>query len=472
MIKVRAKGLFVALVILLLLILLIPKAFDLVLTLVSRSSFETIGLLSIAVLVILLLLRIPIAIALGLVSFCGIWILIGINPAMGMLEAVAYNFAASWTLSAVPMFLMMGYVCYHAGLTKGVFAASRIWLDRLPGGVAIASVFACAGFAAVTGSSIACAAAMGRIAIPEMIRFNYAPSLATGVIAAAGTLGALIPPSIVLILFGIFAKVNIGQLFLGGIGVGLLTAFIYSAMIIIRVKLNPALAPPVTERHSMMEKFESLRPTWPLGVIVIVILGGMFTGIFSATEAGAVGATSSILVAIYNGSMTRKVLLDSTVETLTTTGTLFIIAIGANLLTRLLSLSGTGDLFTSFIAGLDAGPTMILIGIAVVYLILGMFLEPIGAMLLTLPVFLPILGDAGINLVFFGVFLAKLLEMGMITPPIGINVFVIKGVVGNLTTLTQIFKGIIWFLIADVVVIALILAFPDIITYLPFKLLD
>ena len=243
-------------------------------------------------------------------------------------------------------------------------------------------------------------------------------------------------------------------------------------MIIIRVKLNPSLAQPVTERHNLLEKFESLRPTWPLGVIVIVILGGMFTGIFSATEAGAVGATASILVAIYNGTMTRKVLLDSTVETLTTTGTLFIIAIGANLLTRLLSLSGTGDLFTSFIAGLDAGPTTILIGIAIVYLILGMFLEPIGAMLLTLPVFLPILGDAGINLVFFGVFLAKLLEMGMITPPIGINVFVIKGVVGNLTTLTQIFRGIIWFLIADVVVIALILAFPDIITYLPFKLLD
>ena len=215
-------------------------------------SFETIGLLSIAALVTLLLLRVPIAIALGLVSFCGIWILIGINPAMGMLEAIAYNFAASWTLSAVPMFLMMGYVCYHAGLTKGVFSASRIWLDRLPGGVAIASVFACAGFAAVTGSSIACAAAMGRIAIPEMIRFNYAPSLATGVIAAAGTLGALIPPSIVLILFGIFAKVNIGQLFLGGIGVGLLTAFVYSAMIIIRVNLNSSLAQPVTERHSLL----------------------------------------------------------------------------------------------------------------------------------------------------------------------------------------------------------------------------
>lgn len=435
-------------------------------------TFETIGLLSIAILIVLLLLRSPIAIALGLVSFGGIWALIGIKPAWGIVLAVTYNFAATWTLSAVPMFLMMGYICFHAGLTQGVFDASRVWLDRLPGGVAIASVFACAGFAAVTGSSIACAAAMGRIAIPEMLRFNYAPSLATGVIAAAGTLGALIPPSIVLILYGIFAEVNIGQLFLGGIGVGVLTALVYSVMIIIRVKLNPALAGPVKEPHSLTEKFKALGPTWPLGTIVIAILGGMFAGIFTATEAGAVGAAASIAVALYNRSMSWRVLYQSAVETLVATGSLFIIAIGANLLTRLLSLSGTGDMFTSFILGFQADPTLLLIGIAIVYLLLGMFLEPVGAMLLTLPVFLPILGEAGISLVFFGVFLAKLLEIGMITPPIGINVFVIKGVVGNSVSLTQIFRGIAWFLLADIVVIALMLMFPSIITYLPLTLMD
>ena len=388
-------------------------------------AFETVGLLSLGVLVCMLLLRIPIAISLGLVSFGGIWVLIGIKPAWGIVLAVTYNFAATWTLSAVPMFLMMGYVCFHAGLTRGVFEASRVWLERLPGGVAIASVFACAGFAAVTGSSIACAAAMGRIAIPEMLRFNYSPSLATGVIAAAGTLGALIPPSIILILFGIFAEVNIGQLFLGGIGVGLLTALVYAFMIFVRVTLDPSLAPPITERHSLKQKMQALRPTWPLGTIVIVILGGMFGGIFTATEAGAIGAAASIAVAIWNRTMTWQVLYQSAVETLTATGTLFIIAIGANLLTRLLSLSGAGNLLTSGIIGLAADPTMLLIGIALVYLVLGMFLEPVGAMLLTLPVFLPILGAADINLVFFGVFLAKLLEIGMITPPIGINVFVI-----------------------------------------------
>ncbi|MCR9139953.1 MAG: TRAP transporter large permease subunit [Alphaproteobacteria bacterium] len=435
-------------------------------------SFETIGLLSIAVLVLLLLLRVPIAISLGMVSFGGIWLMLGFTPAWGILSAVTYKFAATWTLSAIPMFLMMGYVCYHAGLTKGVFAACRIWLVRLPGGVAVASVFASAGFASVTGSSIACAAAMGRIAIPEMIRFNYAPSLATGSVAAAGTLGALIPPSVLLILFGIFAEVNIGKLFLGGIGIGLLTAVAYAAMIIIRVKLNPELAPPVTETHSFREKIEVLRPTWPLGSIVVIILGGMFTGLFTATEAGAIGAASAILVALFNRSLTWKVLYDSTIETLTTTGTLFIIAIGANLLTRLLSLSGTQDLFTTAIIGFQADPLFLLIGITIVYLILGMFLEPIGAMLLTLPVFLPILGEAGIGLVFFGVYLAKLLEIGMITPPIGINVFVIKGVVGDLVSLTDIFRGIMWFLLADLVVIVLVIAFPEIITFLPETLLD
>lgn len=435
-------------------------------------AFETVGLLSLGVLLCMLLLRIPIAISLGLVSFGGIWVLIGIKPAWGTVLAVTYNFAATWTLSAVPMFLMMGYVCFHAGLTRGVFEASRVWLERLPGGVAIASVFACAGFAAVTGSSIACAAAMGRIAIPEMLRFNYSPSLATGVIAAAGTLGALIPPSIILILFGIFAEVNIGQLFLGGIGVGLLTALVYAFMIFVRVTLDPTLAPPITERHSLSQKLQALRPTWPLGAIVIIILGGMFGGIFTATEAGAIGAAASIAVAIWNRTMTWQVLYQSAVETLTATGTLFIIAIGANLLTRLLSLSGAGNLLTSGIIGLAADPTMLLIGIALVYLVLGMFLEPVGAMLLTLPVFLPILGAADINLVFFGVFLAKLLEIGMITPPIGINVFVIKGVVGKLVSLTEIFRGILWFLLADFVVIALILIFPAIITYLPLTLMD
>lgn len=430
-------------------------------------SFETIGLLSMLVLLMLLVLRLPIAIALSAVSFGGIWAMLGLMPAWGILEAVTYRFAATWTLSAIPMFLMMGYICFYAGLTRGMFDACRVWLARLPGGLAVASVFACAGFASVTGSSIACAAAMGRIAIPEMLRYNYSPQLATGALAAAGTLGALIPPSILLILFGIFAQVNIGKLFLGGIGVGVLTAIAYTAMIIIRASLNPDLAPPIDRQPTMAERIAVLRPTLPLLVIVIVILGGMFSGYFTATEAGAVGAAASILVALGSGSMNWSVIKASTVDTLTTTGTLFIIAIGANLLTRLLSLSGIDGTLTSLINDLNAHPVVLLIALTLVYLVLGMFLEPLGAMLLTLPVVLPVLGEAGISLVFFGVYLAKLLEIGMITPPIGINVFVIKGVVGDQIELSDIFRGIMWFLVADFVVIVLLLAFPEIITFLP-----
>lgn len=430
-------------------------------------SSELIGIVGIGGLVLLLLLRVPIAFALAGVSFAGITAILGTRPAFGILSAVTYDFAASWTLSAIPMFLMMGYVCYHAGLTRGLFNASRAWLSRLPGGVAIAAVFGAAGFAATTGSSIACAAAMGRISIPEMIRMKYDPALATGAVAAAGTLGALIPPSILLILFGIFAEEHIGQLFLGGLGVGVLSALAYAGIIMIRAKMNPALAPMSKERITTREKLEHLRAIWPLLVIVVVIIGGMFSGLFTTTEAGAVGALASICIAVLTGNFTFKMLYDSIIETLATSGAIFIIVIAANMLTRFLALSGAGELITSAVIGMEASPVLFLFAVALIYLLLGMFLEPIGAMVLTLPILLPILDSADISLIWFGVFMAKLLEVGMITPPIGINVFVIKGVVGNTIKLTTIFRGILWFMAADMVVLGLMIAFPGLITYLP-----
>jgi len=428
---------------------------------------ETIGLLGLGVLVLMLLARIPIGITLITVSFAGIWVLIGPRPAWGILTAVPYEFTAKWTLSSVPMFLLMGFVCYHAGLTKGLFDACRSWMARLPGGLAIASVIGSGGFAAVTGSSVACAAAMGRIAVPEMIRKRYDPALATGTIAAAGTLGALIPPSILLILFGVFAEVPISKLFIGGLGAGVLTALMYIALIWIRVSLKPELAPRDAVRPPLAERMAHLRDTWPVLLLLVVVIGGMFVGLFTATEAGAVGAFASILIAWSKGSLSRKALWDAIVETLTTTGALFIIAVGANMLTRFLALSGSGELIADAVIGLQADPLLLLLGISLLYLLLGMFLDPIGAMLLTLPVLLPVLGQSGIDLIWFGVFLVKFLEIGMITPPIGLNVFVIKGVVGNTASLTTIFRGILWFLAADAVIVALLIAFPGIVTYLP-----
>jgi tripartite ATP-independent transporter DctM subunit len=410
---------------------------------------------------------VPIGVSLIGVSFFGIWVLVGDRAAWGSLGVIPYSFAASWHLSSVPMFLLMGFLCYHAGLTKGMFDAARMWLSRLPGGLAIATVFGAAGFAAVTGSSVACAAAMGRIAVPEMMRHRYAPSLATGTVAAAGTIGALIPPSILMILYGIIAEVPISQLFLGGVGAGLLTTFGYIAVIVIRAKLNPELAPPLHEEVTFRDKILALRETWPVFLLMLGVFGGLFSGAFTPSEAGAVGAALATIIAAMKGSLTWASFRDALVETLLTSASLFIIAIGASMLTRFLAFSGAGDYLSDSVSAIGADPLMLLIGISLIYLLLGMFLEPIGAMLLTLPILLPILDTAGFSLIWFGVLLTKFLEIGMITPPIGLNVFVIKGVVGDLASTGLIFRGIAWFLVADLFVVVALIAFPEIILYLP-----
>ncbi|MGI9575008.1 TRAP transporter large permease [Alloalcanivorax xenomutans] len=426
-----------------------------------------IGLTGLALLLVLIGLRVPIGMALIGVSFGGLWYLMGWGVAWGSLGLIPYQFAANWVLSSVPMFLLLGFICFHAQLTQGLFRAARLWLASIPGGLAVASIFGSAGFAAVSGSSVACSAAMGRIAVPEMIRHKYHPELATGTVAVAGTIGALIPPSIIMILYGIIAQVPITGLFLGGISAGILTTVGYILVVMIRVKLNPSLAPDVKEEVSRREKIAALKETWPVLLIMIGIFGGLFGGIFTPTEAGAVGAFLACIVAWMRKALTWERFRNAILETLLTTGALMVIAVGASLLTRFLALSGAGDYLSSLVIGGGASTFMVLVMIVLIYLLLGMFLEPIGAMLLTLPIVLPIIGAADLSLLWFGVVLTKLLEIGMITPPIGMNVFVIKGVVGNLASTTSIFKGIFWFLIMDLFVLIFLMSVPDFILFLP-----
>lgn len=425
-----------------------------------------IGLGGLGVLFVLIALRMPIGVALIGVSFAGLWVLIGWRVAWGALAIMPYQFAANWVLSSVPMFLLLGFICYHAELTKGMFRAARAWTSALPGGLAIAAVFGSAGFAAVCGSSVACAAAMGRIAVPEMMRARYDAQLATGTVAVAGTIGALIPPSIILILYGVIAQVSVPKLFLGGITAGIISAVGYCVVIVIRVKLNPALAPKEVSAP-LHERIAALKDTWPILVVMIGIFGGLFTGAFTPTEAGAIGAFLSCIVAMARGSLGWRRFRLAVEETMITTAALIVIAVGATLLTRFLTLSGAGDYLSEAIIGLSADPAMILLGIVVIYLLLGMFLEPIGAMLLTMPIVLPIVQDAGWSLLWFGIVLTKLLEIGMITPPIGMNIFVIKGVVGNLATTTQIFRGVMWFIVMDLAVLAMLAIWPQITLFLP-----
>ncbi|MCP1337015.1 TRAP transporter large permease [Futiania mangrovi] len=426
-----------------------------------------IGFGSLGVLLLLMLLRVPVGIALGLVAYGGIYLLLGPVAAWGILTAIPYDFTAHWTLSSVPMFLLMGYVCFHAQLTEGLFRVARAWLSWLPGGLAVASVGASAAFSAVTGSSVACAAAMGRIVVPEMLRANYDKGLATGVVAAAGTIGSMIPPSIILLIYGIFAEVPIGKLFVAGILPGLLSAFMFGLMIVIRVSRNPELAPTTSVRETLAEKLAAFRGTWPVIVLVIGVFGGLFGGVFTPTEAGAVGAGLAFLIAFAQRTLTRKTMGQAVLETLYSTSSIFIIAIGAALLTRLMALAGVADYLSDLVVQHEVGTIGLLIGISVVYLILGMFLDPIGIMLLTLPIFLPVVQHVGVDLIWFGILLAKYLEIALITPPVGLNVFVIKGMVGNLVSTATIYRGVMWFLVADLITLGLLIGFPAITLTLP-----
>ena len=419
------------------------------------------------ILILLLLARVPIAVALGAVSFAGIWLVIGPTSAWGILTAVPYEVIASWSLSSVPMFLLMGYVCYHAKLTDGLFEMARLWLSRLPGGLAVASIGAAAGFSTVTGSSVACAAAIGRIAVPEMLRAGYDKGLAAGICAAAGTIGSMIPPSILLLLYGLFVEAPIGPLFLAGFLPGILTALMYSTVIVGRVKINPALARPVTEHPSWRDRIAVLGKTGPTILLVIGVFGGLFAGFFTPTEAGAVGAMLAILLAVARRTLTWRAALAAFEETLVTTSAIFIIAIGANLLTRFLALAGFTDWLGDTVGALQLGQAALLVAISVVYLFLGCFLDPLGIMLLTLPILMPLVEGANIDLIWFGILVVKLLEIGLITPPVGLNVFVLKGVVGNLMTSEALFRGVAWFIAADIVTMALLIAFPEISLLLP-----
>ena len=416
-----------------------------------------VGVISIISVLTMIAMRVPIAVSLLGVSFCGIYAVTGQIPAMSMLSTVPYNSAASWTLSSVPMFLLMGYVAYHSGLTRGLFNAARVWWGWLPGGLAIASLAGAGGFAAVTGSSVACSAAIGRIAVPEMHRQGYDIRIATGSVAAGGTIGALIPPSILLILFGIQAEVSINQLFVGGLFLGLLSLALYISAVLITYLVYPERLPRA-QSYTFAEKITATKEIWPVLLLILAVFGGLFGGFFTATEAGAVGSFFAILIGVLRRTLTRERFVESVVDTLLASGGLFVIAVGANLFTRLVAISGLSGEIAMWMGNLGLDTIGILIVITLIYLLLGMFLEPIGAMLLTLPLFLPIIVSHGVDKIWFGLLVAKLLEIGMITPPVGLNVFVIHSVSKEYVKLEQVFAGILPFLAADLILIVLMLA--------------
>lgn len=430
-------------------------------------SMLQIGFVSIGFVLGLIALRVPIGIVLLLVSFCGIWFGIDFRVAWGIAQAIPYDFMANWGFSAVPMFLLMGYIASNGGLTDGLFKAMKILLRRVPGGLACAGVGACAMFSAASGSSVATAAAMSRIAVPEMLRQGYDKALATGTIASSGTLGSLIPPSILMIVFAIFANVSIGQLFMAGFIPGILSAVMYMAMIIIRSKLNPNLAPRPDFEVKPGETWAAIKEVWPLPTLILGVLGGIFLGVMTPTEAGAVGASLSMVLAAMRRRLTFNVVKVAVRDAAIGTSSVFIIAIGATMFTSFMGLTGVPRTVSSFMLSIGDDPITLIIMISIVYVLLGMFVESVGIMLLTLPIVQPMLAAAGVDMIWFGIIVVKLLEIGMITPPVGLNCYVINSALRGAVPLTTIFRGSLWFIGTDLITLALIVAFPAIALWLP-----
>ena len=428
---------------------------------------EAIGFIGIGALLLFIFLRVPIGITLCSVAIIGIYLILGESAAIGMVAQIPYDFTAHWTLSSIPMFLLMGYICYHGGLTTGLFRMARLWLSWLPGGLSVASIYGSSLFAAVTGSSLACTAAMGRIAVPEMLKANYDKGLATGTIAAAGTIGSMIPPSILLIIYGVFVEESISKLFMAALIPGIMTAVFYSIMVIVRSWLNPKLAPPVRENITLAKRIYAAKDTWPVVTLILGVFGGLFSGLFTPTEAGAVGAALSLIIALAKRSLNVPIFFQAVKETLLTTASIFIIAIGAQLLTRFFALAGTTEIIADLIASPEYSQLQVVLIISLILVLLGMLLDPIGIMLLTIPILLPVLEVRDINLIWFGILMAKFLEIGFITPPVGLNVFVVKGIVGDTVPIQSIFKGVVWFVAMDFIVIAMLIGFPQIVLWLP-----
>lgn len=436
------------------------------------------GLVGFACALILLVLRVPIAFCLAGIS--AIFILLffamrdggfdianAIAPTLTMVSANTFDLVHSYDLSMIPLFVLLGHIAFHTGITTDIYHAARVWLKRLPGGVAMASVFGCGGFSAITGSSIACASAMGKICVPEMLRIGYDKRLATSTVAVGGTLGSLIPPSVLFIVYGIFTEMSVSKLFVAGVLPGLLSLLGFLLVIYIWVKRNPDVAPVEDSVDVKGERRQAALRCWPAVLLFTIIIGGIYGGLFTATEAAAVSATTVIMIGFIQKRLNWQQFMQSIKETCTQTTAIFFIAAGAKIFVGFVALTGMAPALVESVEAADMSFWMLMIMIAGVYFLLGMFLDPLGIMVLTLPFLIPLVDGYGLNLIWFGVVVIKLLEISLITPPVGLNVFVIASVVKPSVAVFDIFKGVARFLVMDVLVLIAIIAFPVLSLLLP-----
>ncbi|MFN4164820.1 MAG: TRAP transporter large permease [Ferrovibrio sp.] len=430
------------------------------------QDFVAIG--GFVVLFILMVLRVPVGVAMGIVGVGGFGLLAATKPALNLLAQSPIRVATDYDLAVIPMFILMGAFATAAGMSRELFRAGEAWLGHRRGGLAMATVAACAGFAAINGSSVATAATMTTVTLPEMRRFGYHPGFSTGVIAAGGTLGIMIPPSVVFALYGILTEQDIGKLFISGILPGLLAIALYMALIQVVGWLRPDLMPrgPKTDWH---ERLASLRDIWATVLLFAGIVGGLYGGVFTATEAAGCGAVGALLIGILRGRLGWGEIKSSLIEAVRTSASIFTIVVGAFLFGYFLVITQTPQKVSDFLTGLPVGPYGVLVLILVMYLILGALMDELAIILVTVPIIYPVMLQLGFDPIWFGVIIVMVTTLGMVMPPVGINVFVINSIARDVS-LWQIYKGVMPFILVDLVRLALLVLFPAIALYLPSQM--
>ncbi len=422
------------------------------------------ALLGFAAMFALMALRVPIAFSMAAVGVVGIALMRSV-PAAFSSAATEIMDVASYTLSVVPLFVLMGNLVTRAGMSTELYQAAYSFIGHRRGGLAMSTVLACAGFGAICGSSIATAATMARVAMPEMRRFGYDKAFAAGTIAAGGTLGILIPPSVIMVIYGIMTEQSIGALFAAGVIPGAIATLFYLGTAWNCVRRNPSLGPP-GERTSWAGRLVALRHIWGVIVLFIIVMGGMYGGLFTPTEAAGVGAMGGFLFALSRGRLTPKILLEVLTESAQMTAMLFTILIGASIFANFVNFTSLPQDLQTFVSQFNVHPMMVVVAICVIYVILGTAMEELSMILLTVPIFFPLIVHLGLDPIWFGVLIVCVVEIGMISPPVGMNIFVISSMLPDVPT-SSIWRGVMPFLFADILRLALLIAFPAITLWLP-----
>ncbi len=422
------------------------------------------GLIGFAAMFALMLMRVPIAISMGLVGLVGLGLMRSWPAAMSSAAGEFIDIGA-YTLSVVPLFVLMGNFVTRAGMSRDLYQAAYAFIGHRRGGLAMSTIAACAGFGAICGSSIATTATMARVAMPQMRRFNYAPAFAAGSICAGATLGILIPPSVILVIYGIMTEQSIGALFAAGVIPGLLATGFYLAASMWITRRHPEWGPP-GDRASWGERLHALRGIWGVLLLFAIVMGGMYGGFFTPTEAAGVGATGGFVFALARGALDWRTLREVLVESARTSAMLFTIVIGASLFANFLNFTDLPGALREFVVQFDVHPIMVVIAICAIYVVLGMAMESLSMMLLTVPVFFPLVTALGFDPVWFGIIVVCVIEISLITPPVGMNIFVLSSVLPDVKT-TTIWRGVLPFVAADIVRMGVLIGFPALSLYLP-----